>query len=161
MEPGAHVRAVRGEHAGRSGTIKRTTRCYAFVEFLEPHGDASRTAKKLKQTLEVEPDPAGRGAEDSVAQVVAHMAAQPLVWSSERPFVRRYGPAPLLRPDGTLYEPRFATEIPAPVLQQIMFFLLAAPEQGLMAAARTCQHWRRAVAHCAWCRLDLSALGGW
>ena len=158
MEPGARVRAVRGEHAGCSGTVKRTTPCYAFVEFLEPHGGASRVAKKLKQTLEVEPEPAGGGAEDNAA---AQAAAQPLVWSSERPFVRRYGPAPLLRPDGTLYEPRFATGIPAPVLQQIVFFLLAAPEQGLMAAARTCQHWRRAVARCAWSRLDLSALGGW
>jgi hypothetical protein len=161
MEPGARVRAVRGEHAGCSGTVKRTTPCYAFVEFLEPHGGAPRVAKKLKQTLEVEPVHAGGGTEDNAAQVAAQAAAQPLVWSSERPFVRRYGPAPLLRPDGTLYEPRFATGIPAPVLQQMMFFLLEAPDQGLMAAARTCQHWRRAVAHCAWCRLDLSALGGW
>ena len=156
MEPGDRVRCVRGAHDGRVGTVERTTPCYAFVEFGTPA--SPRVAKKLKRTLAIVAIGAQPEAAAAAAQAAA--AAEPGVWSAAQPFVRRYGPAPMLRPDGGRYVAQFG-DLPVGVTQVIMELLLMDPERGLMVAAHTCRGWRLGVAAASWTRLDLTALGGW
>ena len=137
---GARVRCVggttsNGPGASGTGTVRRTTPCYAFVDFGGP-----RLQKKIKLSLQVDGDP--RAVDAGSTETAAAL------------------PTPTLAP--THYFVGWVLEgggLPFDVEEKIMAFLHDDHAACVFPVAHSCRRWRDAVVSSAWNRLDLTANG--